>query len=350
MKGKSFAVAIVAFVGLGVILYACTEKVSSQPSFIFKSAPKEGIVAKIVDKEVTQEELYKGIENQVYEAEKKLYEVKMNHLQGLILEKFMEMDPRKKGLSNDQYLEKYIVAAKQPSKKEIEAFIQERKIPTKHVTKQMEERVKQFLAMESKKMAVERWLVEQSQKHQVEIYLSKPERPVAKVEEGNSPFKGGADAKVTVFEFTDFQCPFCSRGAEVMKELKAKYKNKIKVVFKNFPLPFHGSAKQAAHAAFCAHEQDTKYFWQLYEEFFADQANLNEKGIEETVKKTGLDVEKYQTCMKSKKYDKKIEDDMEEGKKAGVNSTPTFFVNGQMLVGAQPVEEFVEIIEEELKK
>lgn len=132
----------------------------------------------------------------------------------------MDQDPRKKGLSNDEFLDKYIASEVKISEKEIEAFIKDQNIPAEHINPQVKEKIKGYLGMERKKEAVEKWLAEKTNKKPVEVYIPKPRRPTFPVEVGNAPTFGDKNAKVTIVEYSDFQCPFCSKGAEVLKKLK----------------------------------------------------------------------------------------------------------------------------------
>src|SRR5690606_21078421 len=137
--------------------------------------------------------------------------------------------------------------------------------------------------------------------------------PTFDVELVNAPFIGGVDAKVTIVEFSDFQCPFCAKGAEIMNELTKKYGNKIKIAFKNYPLPFHSHAKDAAQAALCVHEQKADYFWKLHDIMFQDQTKLSRTDLAASVKKIGVDSAKYDACMSGNKYMAAIEADIEQG-------------------------------------
>ncbi len=336
---------IILFIGI-----SCHKEVESKPNFIFKKAPNTQTAAKILGKDVSYDELHKGIESDIYEAEMKVYELKMNRLRALVLERLMAADPRKKGMSNDEFLDKHIATEIKIKKEEIDAFIKKRQIPAEHINDVLKGRIEKFLVMEKKKVAVDAWISSKTSKQPVEVYLNKPQRPVFKVVAGNSPSMGAADAKVTVVEFSDFQCPFCAKGADVVTELKKKYGNKVKVVFKNFPLPFHNHAEKAAQAGLCAHDQGKDNFWKMHDKMFADQAKLDESGLKETAKAIGLKLEAFEKCLTSNKFKGQVAKEMEEGRSVGVKSTPTFFVNGQMVNGAQPIEVFAEIIDEELKK
>jgi protein-disulfide isomerase len=174
------------------------------------------------------------------------------------------------------------------------------------------------------------------------------EPPVQKIEIGKAPVKGPANAPVTIVAWSDFECPFCSRVVPTLKQLEEEYKGKIKVAFKHQPLPFHPNAKPAAAAAMAAHEQDK--FWEYHDKLFANQRALDRASLEKYAEELKLDMGKFKAALDSGKYNALIEADSAEGSRVGANGTPTFFINGRTLVGAQPVDAFKRMIDEELKK
>lgn len=331
-------------------LSSCSQDANSRPNYVHKPAPQNGAAAKIGGDIVTEGELYKGIESDLYEAEMKVYEIKMSKLKGLILEKMMDKDPNKKGLSNDEYLDKYITKNVAISKKDIEKFIEERQIPKEHINDQMRDRVQKFLEMEKKKDAVEAWIAKQTTNSPVEVYFAKPARPMFDVKVGDAPYTGRVDAKVTLVEYSDFQCPYCAKGSDIIHDLQKKYGDKLKIVFKNYPLPFHNHAKVAAEAGLCANEQNTKYFWKLHDYMFKNQDKLDQDNLVKAGAEIGLNKDQFEKCITSHKYQQKVEESVAEGQEIGVKSTPTFFINGQLINGAQPIEVFADLIDEEMKK
>jgi protein-disulfide isomerase len=174
------------------------------------------------------------------------------------------------------------------------------------------------------------------------------EPPVQKVDVGNAPVKGNKNAPVTIVAFSDFECPFCSRVLPTLKQIEDQYGNKVKVAFKNQPLSFHANAKPAAAAALAAHEQGK--FWEMHDKLFANQRALDRASLEKYAQELGLNMDKFKAAMDSGKFNAQIEADSAEGTRLGANGTPTFFVNGRTLVGAQPFEAFKKVIDEELKK
>lgn len=346
MKKYSWVFALI----ITALVWSCTKEAKSKASYVFKKAPDNTTAAKLNGKTITHSEITEGIEAELYEAKMKVHELKMNKLKAIVLEKLMNNHPQKKDLSNDQFLETVIASKAKVEKADIDKFVKERNIPKDHINDQMTERIKGFLLREKKKEAIDKWVQEQTSKAPVEVYMTPPTRPVFDVQAGDAPFMGGADAKVTVIEFSDFQCPFCAKGAEIVSQLKKKYGNKIKVAFKNYPLPFHNHAQKAAEAGLCVNEQSKAKFWEMHDAMFADQAGLAEEALKTKVGKLGLDVSKFTKCLSSGKFAEKVKSDMEEGKKIGVKSTPTFFVNGMMINGAHPIEVFSELIDAELSK
>ncbi len=168
------------------------------------------------------------------------------------------------------------------------------------------------------------------------------------VTSAGAPFKGPADAKVTVIEFSDFQCPFCSRVAPTLERLRKEYPEDVKIVFKHLPLSFHNQAQSAAEAAEAAHRQDK--FWEMHDRLFSQQRSLSEEKYLEWAGELGLDVEKFKGDMKSSAVQSRINEDKREAAKHGVTGTPGFFINGRFLSGAKPYGDFKTAVDRALGK
>lgn len=350
-KNKNkFGLTLVGLLSVMIVFFACQKDAGSKANFIFKPAPSAGVAAKIGSEQVSEKELTAGIEGDIYDAEMKVYEIKFGKLQAMILEKFMNQDPNKKGLSNDEFLNKYIAKDVKVTDADIEKFIKDRQIPKDQVNPEIRERIKQYLEVEVKKNAVDKWIAEKTKKTPVEVYIPRPQRPVFDVNIKDAPVKGSGNAKVTIVEYSDFQCPFCSKASKTIAELEKKYGNKIRIAFKNYPLPFHSNARMAAEAALCMKAQDSKLFWKMHDAMFEDQTKLDKDNLIATAKKLGAKEADFKACLETTPHKAVIDNDMTEGQKLGIKSTPTFFVNGKLVSGAQPVEVFTEVIDEELSK
>jgi protein-disulfide isomerase len=167
------------------------------------------------------------------------------------------------------------------------------------------------------------------------------------VKVGDAPVKGPASAPITVVAWSDFQCPFCSRAVPTVRQVEDAYKGKVRIAFKQFPLPFHDKAHLAAEAALAANEQGK--FWQMHDKLFANQQALDRPSLEKYAQELGLDMAKFKAALDSGKFKNKVDAEDKEGAAFGVTGTPTFFINGTRLVGAQPFESFKAAIDKELK-
>jgi protein-disulfide isomerase len=174
------------------------------------------------------------------------------------------------------------------------------------------------------------------------------EPAVQNVEVGKAPVRGPKNAPITIIAYSDFECPFCGRVLPTLKQIEDQYAGKVRVAFKNQPLSFHPNAKPAAMAALAAHEQGK--FWEYHDKLFANQRALDRASLERYAQELGLDVAKFKAALDSNKYEAQVSADMSEASRLGVSGTPTFFINGRMIVGAQGFEAFKRIIDEELKK
>ena len=175
-------------------------------------------------------------------------------------------------------------------------------------------------------------------------------RAVYRVTVDDSPAKGPADALVTIVESSDFECPFCKRVTPTLKQVEETYRGKVRFVFKHNPLPFHSRALPAAIATEEARAQggDAK-FWAMHDALFG-AASLDEAAILQAAKEAGVDAAKVKDAMTSGRHKDRIERDQKLAQSVGANGTPSFFVNGRKLTGAQPFPAFQALIDEELRK
>jgi protein-disulfide isomerase len=175
--------------------------------------------------------------------------------------------------------------------------------------------------------------------------LVEPDRTTVQTQ--GHPSKGPADAPVTIVEFSDFECPFCGGLFPTLKKVEQNYPEKVRIVYRQFPLNnLHPHAQKAAEASLCANEQNK--FWQLHDAMFTDQQNLTVDDLKSKAASLSLNAANFAMCLDSGKYAPAIRDSLAEGNKAGVDGTPALFINGRYLGGNQPYDEIAKIIEDEL--
>jgi protein-disulfide isomerase len=339
------ALTIISF----AVIAACSDRqAKAKPNIVTKPTSKPGVVAKIGGEEITEEALIGDDKMDFFELKKREYELRMDRVNRLITEKLIGAEAKKANLSLEDFINKNVVKGEvKISDAEVKKFVAEKKIPESQVNDQIKDRIKQFMANEKRQNLVQAYIARLTKSSPVEVYFEKPKMDV-KVEIGNSPILGSKSAKVQIVEFSDFQCPFCSRAADTVHQLQKKYGKKVAIAFKHFPLPMHKDAKPASEASMCINEQSTDKFWKYHDLLFKAQDKMDTASLEKMAKDVGADVAKFKACFESKKYAKAVEADMQYGEKVGVRSTPTFFVNGQIINGAVPLEQFAEVIDEEL--
>ncbi len=169
-----------------------------------------------------------------------------------------------------------------------------------------------------------------------------------KVEVGDAYTKGGAQPKVTIVEWSDFQCPFCNRVVPTIGELVKDYGDDLAFAFKHNALPMHNRAKPAALAAEAAGKQGK--FWEMHDLMFANNKDLTDENFVKWAGEIGIDVEQFKKDLADPALSKKVDDNQKQGTQLGARGTPAFFVNGRYLSGAQPKEAFKALIDEEMKK
>jgi protein-disulfide isomerase len=179
-----------------------------------------------------------------------------------------------------------------------------------------------------------------------ELPLEERIKKAIKVDVGDAPVEGPANAPITIVEFSDFQCPFCSRINPTIAQLQKDYAGKLRVAFRQHPLPFHPNAMPAAKASLAAKEQGK--FWEMHKLLFANQQNLNEETIQKLAKEAGLNMDKFMKDWKSDKFNETIQADIKFAETNGASGTPALFINGVLIQGAQPVDAFKIVIDKML--
>jgi protein-disulfide isomerase len=161
-----------------------------------------------------------------------------------------------------------------------------------------------------------------------------------------APALGPKQARVKIVEFSDFQCPFCSRAVGTLRKIRADYPKDVQIIWKNFPLAMHTKAPAAHAAAEAAHRQGK--FWEMYDLLFDNQKQLEPEHFEKYAAQLGLDVGRFKADVASEDVRARVDADEKEGEAFGINGAPAFFINGRFLYGAQPYEAFKKMVDEEL--
>ena len=163
------------------------------------------------------------------------------------------------------------------------------------------------------------------------------------------PYRGAANAKLTIYEYSDFQCPFCKAAVQTVEDALRAYPDTVNLEYRYFPLvEIHPRAYASALAGACAEKQGK--FWAMHDLMFANQENLEDADLEKYATQAGLDIAAYKTCIASPEAAKLVNDDMAAGGKLGISGTPAFFIGQSSVIGAQPISKFKEVIDSELAR
>jgi protein-disulfide isomerase len=311
-------------------------------------------VARVGDKNITFEEIEKRWQAdepaEHAETTQKMYEGRRKAIDAIVAEMLFAEAAKGKGLSPAAYEEAEVSRRVTPvTDAEVAAFYKanlnemrgqpfESMAPliTRYLQEQARIKARADLVAELKKSGPG-----------VRVMLDAPRREVAI--ESSDPARGSASAAVTIIEFSDFQCPYCQRASPALKKLLDTYGNRVRLVWKDFPLTqIHPQAFKAAEAAHCAGDQGK--FWEYHDLLFANQQALLVDDLKKYAKNASLDTARFAACLDTSKYAERVRDGVAAGNRLGVNSTPTMYINGRVVAGAYPYEDLAAIVDEELER
>jgi|CXWL01.1.fsa_nt_gi protein-disulfide isomerase len=306
----------------------------------------KNVMATVGDIEITQADVEAAAGAQLKQLDQKRHELLEQALGGVIDEKLVEMEAKKRGVSKEELLAKEVTAKVTPvTDAEVDAFYTERQAQIRQPKEQIADRIKQFLGQNREKETYDAFVASLRGAYPVKTLFE----PIRVEVAADGPSRGPAAAPVTIVEFSDFQCPFCSRVLPSIDEARANYGDKVRLVFRQFPLTaLHPNAQKAAEAALCAHDQGK--FWELHDAMFADQGGLDVPKLKEKAAAIGLDAEKFAACVDGGSKAAAVSSDVAAGTAAGVSGTPAMFVNGRFLNGAVPYEDLARVINDELQR
>jgi protein-disulfide isomerase len=320
--------------------------VFSSASAVLADSPTD-VVATVGDVSITRAELEKAVKAQLIEVDNQRYEILSDGLENLVAEKLIAKEAAAKGQSVEEFQKEIMSAAvAEPTDADIQKIYDENKEQLGGKTlDEVKGRIVEFLKNQGRAEKAKTLLTELRTKYPTAIKMAPP---VVEVSDGGRESRGGGkDAPILIVAFSDYECPYCKKGEEVIAEVMLAYGDKIRYVHRDYPLPFHKVARPAAEAARCAGEQGK--FWEAHDALFKAPA-LTEANVVEITVAAGADKTKLEACLADGHIKGMIDEDMTAGGDVGVSGTPAFFVNGRMLSGAQPLERFKSIIDDELAK
>ena len=304
------------------------------------------VVATVQGQPIAAEDLTNALRGELLRLQIQRHQLLREKLDELIAHKIFSLEAAQRGVSVQQFVHDEISAKIQTvTPEQVQAFYEANKNRIKQPLEKVSEQITSYLQQQAQDQRRQSLLKELRSRYPVTVALRAPTVEIAT--EGE-PSLGPANAPVTIVEFSDFQCPYCRQAQGTLKQLMAAYEGKIKLVFRDFPLRnIHPQAQKAAEAAQCAAEQQK--FWPYHDKLFAS-TNFQMDELKKFAQELELNMEQFTSCLDSSKYAAGVDADMQAGQQAGVNATPTFFVNGYPLSGAASYERFKELVDAALEQ
>jgi protein-disulfide isomerase len=305
-------------------------------------------LAEVNGEAITAKELESALGVKLSTLEEQIYDLKRRELDSLIARRLLAQEAAKRGISVPALLDSEVTAKLGlVTEKEIDDFYQANKSRMRGDDTDIRQKIRAFLQQQKLNARREVFVESLRSQGKVVVRLQPPLAIRVEVSTEGAPIRGAADAPVTVVEFSDFECPFCKQAHPTIKQLLERYPGKVRLAYRDFPLDsIHPQARRAAEAARCAHDQGK--FWEYHDVLFSQSPQLAPEDLRRYAGQVGLDVTKFDSCLAAGVHKAAVQRDLDEGNRLGITGTPAFFINGRTLTGAQPLEAFTRLIDQEL--
>jgi protein-disulfide isomerase len=272
-----------------------------------------------------------------------LYLLRLKALDSIIHQRLLEKEAAPLAISTEELIRQETERRVTIGDEELLAFYEENKERMGEVSfEEMKPRIQSYLQRQRGMTAAQEYVEELRSQAAVEVPLDTERIEV----EARGPSLGPDEAPVTIIEFSDYRCGFCRKVESTLQRLLERYPSEVRLIPRHFPL--NQISRGAAEAAACANDQGR--FWEYHRGLFAAGGKLDTESLEQRAGDAELDLEAFRTCVGERRFKADVEADLADGRRAGVSGTPAFFVNGIRIKGARPFEDFVVIIEQELRR
>ena len=305
------------------------------------------VLASVNGHPITLKQVDESMATQIYPLQQQLYAIRKAALENLVTAKILQSEAAARGISIEELRRQLTLGEINVARAQIdEAYAQNKSFFASMSPDEARERLRLDLENQARMKYYRTGLEALRKKWTVELSFNAPEF-VLELDDGVSPAKGPTKPAVTIVEFSDFECPFCSEVQNTLKQVMQTYGKDVRLVFKHMPLEGHRNSLPAARAAYCAAEQDR--FWQFHDALFASR-NLSPALFEEIANDLGLGLPKFRACLDSEHSRTAIVKDIETARLFRIESTPSFIINGKLIKGAVSFADFQKIIERELSQ
>lgn len=305
------------------------------------------VVAVVNGKNINESDVDDSITAQLHPLKEQIYALRKAALENLVTRRILEDAARKKGISIDELKRQLTVGKVQvPPGKIEQEYAEHETVFGMMSPDEAKERLRLDFENQERMALYRNALADLRKNASIDLRLEEPRLSAMNVDASTAPSTGSKDTgAITIIEFADFQCPYCRESQKTLKEVMRAYGARARLVFKHLPLDMHAEAFASARAAFCAGEQGL--FWQYQDTLFSSP-DLSAESLNKIASDLGLKQPQFQTCLNSEAARAVVIRDVQEAKRLGINSTPTFIINGKLVRGAIGFDDFKAIIEREL--
>ena len=299
------------------------------------AAERARVFATVNGVSITSGEVEDALQPLIFESQEQVYALRKQSLDAKLNDMLLDAEAKKRNMTPKAVYDAEVTAkVKPPTEEEAKKLYDDNKDKLNGTYEQFKPQIFEYIQGQQQRK-IEAEFAEQLRKAAtVQMILREPDPPVLAIATDDQPSKGNANAPVTIIEFTDYQCPSCAKSQPIIEEVAKEYGDKVRLVARDYPLEQHIYAAKAAEAAEAAREQGK--YWEYVAVLFKNQSALEVAKLKEYATQVGLDRAKFDQALDSGKFADKVQRDMREGDKLGVNSTPTVFINGKRVRDKTP--------------
>jgi len=293
-------------------------------------ADRARVMAIVNDKQITMGDIETSLRPLIFNVQQEVYALRKQDLDLKMNDTLLSQEAQKKGITTRALLDTEVTAkVAKVTDAEAQAFYDQNKDRISGEFAQVKAQVIQYMQERKERDATIAFADQLRRAAKLETNLTAPQSPDFSIATDDQPEKGNPKAVVTIVEFTDFECPGCARQHPVLERIVTEFKDSVRLVVRDFPLSQHANARKAAEAAEAAREQGK--YWEYAAVLFRNQSALGVDKLRQYATELGLDRARFDASLDSGKFAEKVQRDLYDGRKLGINGTPTVYINGKRL-------------------
>ena len=346
MRGGGALTAIARVAVAALVAAAAADTAAAQPAKTVAAEPG-AVVAYLGERPIGAREVEARLKTRLFKTRQETYDLQVQGIKEVAFEAMLQQESAKAGLTRDAYYKREVTdKVAEPKDEEVQQILTAYRARLPKSDDEAKAEVRKFLRERNAAQLADALRTDLLTRAKLRITLEPPRMDVPV--EADDPVVGPAAAPVTLVEFSDFQCPYCQRAQTVLKQLRSEYGDRLRMAFKQLPLGIHAQARFAAEVALCANDQGK--YWEAREWLFSRRDGMTPEAATQWAAGAALDTAAFSKCLTDHVHQTTIVKDIATANELATSATPAFFVNGRLLQGAQPIQAFREVIDDELAR